>query len=113
MFWLAKMSEESFFRTRFIAFRIYSMAVMFVRNRYSSSTDAAVFPSPSSLSDIYDRILNSMASLSRLFVSMSPFTPKQTKSPAPMFVCPLKYLLSAPTHMEWMPRQTVCNVSSV
>lgn len=29
------------------------------------------------------------------------------------FVCPLKYLLSAPTHMEWMPRQTVCNVSSV
>lgn len=61
MFWLAKMSEESIFRTRFIALRIYSMAVIFVRNRYNSSTDAAVFPSPSSLSDIYDRILNSMS----------------------------------------------------
>ena len=23
-----------------------------------------------------------------------------------MLVCPLKYLLSAPTHMEWMPRHT-------
>ena len=30
-----------------------------------------------------------------------------------MLVCPLKYLLSAPTHIEWMPRHTSWSVSSV
>ena len=71
-------------------------------------------------SDLWDiirsmkgRMLNSMASLSRLLVSIKPFTPKTRKWLSVMLVCPLKYLDSAPTHMEWIPRHTSCRVSSV
>ena len=48
MFCDARTIALSFFLTRFMLFRMYSMAVMFVRNRYSSSMDATVFPIMSS-----------------------------------------------------------------
>lgn len=48
MFWLARINDDSFFRTRFIPLRIYSIAVIFVKNKYSSSTAATVFPRPRS-----------------------------------------------------------------
>ena len=59
------MMDESFFLTRFIAFRIYSIAVIFVKNKYNSSMDAAVLPLPSNWLLMKDRILNNIASLSR------------------------------------------------
>ena len=52
MFWLAMMIADSFFRTRFMAFRIYSMEVRLVKYIYSSSMAAAVFPLPRSWLDI-------------------------------------------------------------
>src|SRR5699024_85816 len=82
MFWLAMRMAESFLRTRFIAFRIYSIVVLLavpfaflvvVKKRYSSSIAAAVLPLPSSWLLINDRMLNSIASLSRRFVSIKPF----------------------------------------
>ena len=58
MFWLARSIEESFFRTRFIQLRRYSIAVLFVKNRYSSSIPATVLPRPRSWLLRYDRMLN-------------------------------------------------------
>ena len=54
-----------------------------------------------------------MDALSRLLVSMRPFTPKHRNLSSTILVCPLKYLDSAPTHMEWMPRHTSWSISSV
>ena len=113
IFWLARITEESFLRTRFMQLRRYSIVVIFERKRYSSSTDAAVLPLPSSSLLMKERILNSIQSFKRRLVSISPFTPNTRKLESVMLVCPLKYLLSEPTHMEWMPRQTSWSVSSV
>ena len=86
-------------RTRFMQLRRYSIVVIFERKRYSSSTDAAVLPLPSSSLLMNDRILNSIQSLSRRLVSISPFTPNTRKLESVMLVWPLKYLLSEPTHI--------------
>ena len=79
MFCEARITELSFLRTRFMALRIYSMAVRLLRKRYNSSMEATVFPMPRSLLLIYDKILKSIASLRRRFVSSKPFTPKHRK----------------------------------
>jgi hypothetical protein len=79
-FWLARMTLDSFLRTRFMKLRMYSIAVRFVRNRYSSSMLAAVLPSVSSLSDMKDSTLNSRAFFTFLLACRSPFTPNTTKA---------------------------------
>ena len=48
----AMMIADSFLRTRFRQFRIYSMAVGLESQIYSSSSVATVLPSVSSLSDM-------------------------------------------------------------
>ena len=107
------MTEESFLRTRFMQLRRYSIVVMLDKNKYNSSTDAAVLPLPSSSLLMKERILNNIQSFKRRLVSISPFTPNTRKLESVMLVWPFKYLLSEPTHMEWMPRQTSWSVSSV
>lgn len=58
-------------------------------------------------------MLNRIASFRRLLVSISPFTPKQRNLSSTMLVWPLKYRLSEPTHMEWIPRQISRSISWV
>ena len=75
--------------------------------------EAAVLPTPRSWLDIYERMLNSIASFSRLLVSIKPLTPKTRKASSVMLLYPLKYTDSDPTHIPWMPRHTSWSVCSV
>jgi hypothetical protein len=65
---------------------MYSIAVGFVRNRYSSSIDAIVRPSFSSLSDIYDSALNSSAFRTFALACGRFFTPNTMNLAFVMFV---------------------------
>ncbi len=71
---------------RFDAFRMYSIAVILVRNKYNSSIIATVLPLSSNSFVIYERTLKSIASLSLRLVSIKPLTPKQRKVSSIIFV---------------------------
>lgn len=103
----------AFLRTRFMAFLMYSMAVILVKNRYSSSINAAVFPLDSRASDIKERTLNSMAFRIAVSASVMSFVPKQINRLLVMLVCPLKNLLSAPMHMDFSFKHKSLTVSLV
>jgi hypothetical protein len=71
-----------FFETRFMKLRMYSIAVRFVRNRYSSSMLAAVLPSVAAYPNIEGQLpLYSRAFFTFLLACRSPFTPNTTKRP--------------------------------
>ena len=61
---------------RFDAFRMYSIAVILVRNKYNLSIAATVLPLPSNSFVIYERTLKSIASLSLRLVFIKSLTPK-------------------------------------
>jgi len=113
IFWLAIITALPFLRTRFMAFRMYSMAVMLVKNRYSSSINAAVFPLDSRASDIKERTLNSIAFRIAVSASVMPFVPKQINRLLVMLVCPLKNLLSAPIQIDFNFKHKSLTVSLV
>ena len=102
-----------FFLARFMHARMYPMAVLLLRYRYSSSMAATVFPAQSSsIVHIAENIeQHRVAQVLPRF--QQGFTPNVTNRPEPMLVWLLKYRLSGPTQSECRWSRSSRSVSSV